>query len=144
MFQGVQITSATRNWTPPIVRCEYVAATIDLVGAPPWVNAVTAKNLVVVAALDVLAVAGARGAPRRGAGAGGRDPDPGQAFGARWAILLAALYASSAGPCSSATKLVRHDPQHPLHQRAVVHATRVSSRITDGRPITRANSLRRP
>lgn len=56
MFQGVQITSAERAWTPPIVRCEYVAAAIDLVGPRPRVSAVTAKNLVVVGALDLLAV----------------------------------------------------------------------------------------
>jgi hypothetical protein len=55
-FQGLQILSVERSWTPPIVRCDYFAALVDQLGTARRVNAVTTKNLIVVAALDVLAV----------------------------------------------------------------------------------------
>ena len=66
-FEGLQIISSRREWSPPIVRCQYFAALVDQLGTARTVRAVTAKNLIVVGGLDVLVVAlvVARGNVRR-------------------------------------------------------------------------------
>jgi hypothetical protein len=56
-FEGLQIISTRREWSPPIVRCKYFAALVDQLGTARTVSAVTAKNLIVVGGLDVLVVA---------------------------------------------------------------------------------------
>ena len=66
-FEGLQIMSSRREWSPPIVRCTYFAALVDQIGTARRVSAVTAKNLIIVGGLDVLVVAlvVARGRARR-------------------------------------------------------------------------------
>ena len=56
-FDGLQMVSTRREWSPPIVRCEYFAALVDQLGTARTVTAVTAKNLIVVGGLDVLVLA---------------------------------------------------------------------------------------
>jgi len=56
-FEGLQIISTRREWSPPIVRCEYFAALVDQLGTARTVSAVTAKNLIIVGGLDALVVA---------------------------------------------------------------------------------------
>jgi len=56
-FEGLQVVSTRREWSPPIVRCEYFAALVDQLGTARTVTAVTAKNLIVVGGLDALVVA---------------------------------------------------------------------------------------
>ena len=56
-FEGLQVVSTRREWSPPLVRCEYFAALVDQLGTARTVTAVTAKNLIVVGGLDALVVA---------------------------------------------------------------------------------------
>jgi hypothetical protein len=56
-FDSLQIVTFEREWKPPLVHCTYFAALVDQLGTARDVYAVTTKNLIVVAALDVLAIA---------------------------------------------------------------------------------------
>jgi len=56
-FEGLQVVSTRREWSPPLVRCQYFAALVDQLGTARTVTAVTAKNLIVVGGLDALVVA---------------------------------------------------------------------------------------